>query len=79
MRLCIFVISILLLFSSSAFALKCDKCHKDEKSLQNIFADRGVKSKAELFNILRNGKMSKIHKNINDEEINEAAKFMNLK
>lgn len=75
----IFILSMLLILSGNAFALKCDKCHKEDKALNKIIQERGIKSKDELYNILRNGKMSKIHKNIKDEEITEASKLMELK
>lgn len=79
MRYLVFILSIVLIFSGHAFALKCNKCHKDDKTLDKIFQERGIKSKDELFHVIRNGKMSKLHKNLTDEEINEASKFMDLK
>ncbi len=79
MRYLIFTLILVLTLSSPAFALKCDKCHKDDKNLNLVFQQKGIKTKDELFNILRNGKMSKLHKNLTDDEIAEASKIMNLK
>lgn len=74
-----FILLIVLIFSGHAFALKCDKCHKDDKTLNKILQERGIKSKDDLFNVIRNGKMSRLHKNLTDEEITEASKLMDLK
>lgn len=79
MRYFILIFSFLLIFSANAHAFKCVKCHKDEKSVDKFIQERGIKSKDELLNILRNGKMSKIHKNLSDSEIEEAAKILELK
>lgn len=79
MNYLVFILSIVLIFSGHAFALKCDKCHREDKNLNKIFQERGIKSKDDLFNVIRNGKMSKLHKNLTDEEITEASKFMDLK
>ncbi len=70
---------ITLIFTSNAFALKCNKCHKDDKSLENILNQRGIKTKQELIKILRNGSRAKIHKNLTDEDIDESAKKLDLK
>lgn len=79
MRILIYIFSLLLIFSGTAHALKCDKCHKDDKSLTKIIQEREVRSKDELLNLLRKGKMSKLHKNITDEEIEEASNLLKLK
>lgn len=70
---------ILSFLSTDAFALKCDKCHKDEKSLDKLFDEKAIKTKQELIEILRNGNKAKLHKNLTDDDINESAKKMNLK
>lgn len=72
-------IFILLSFSTDAFALKCNKCHRDEKSLDRVILERGVKNRQDLFNLTRNGPKAKLHKNLTDEEIAEAANFLNLR
>lgn len=79
MRYFIFAISFLLIFSANAQAFKCIKCHKDEKGIDKVIKERDITSKDELLKTLRNGKMSKIHKNLSDSEIEEAAKILNLK
>lgn len=70
---------ITLIFTSNAFALKCNKCHRDDKSLENILNQRGIKTKQELINILRSGSKAKIHKILTDEDIGEAAKKLDLR
>lgn len=72
------LIIVLFLFNP-VFALKCDKCHRDDKSLDKIFQERGVKNKEDLFYKLRKGLKAKLHQHLTDEEINEAVKQMNLK
>lgn len=79
MKLLILIFSLLLIFSGTAHALKCNKCHKDDKLLTKIVQEREVKSKDDLFNLLRKGKMSKLHKNLTDEEIEEASNLLKLK
>jgi len=79
-KMYIFISFIIVLFLlSPAFALKCDKCHRDDKSLDKIFLERGVKNKEELLYKLKNGQKAKLHQHLTDEEINEAVKQMNLK
>lgn len=77
----IFLISIAIFFilHSTAFAFKCDKCHRDDKVLNKIVQEREIKTKEELFNSVRKGKFSKLHKNLTDEEILEAGYILNLK
>jgi len=70
---------ILSFLSTDAIAMKCNKCHKDEKSLDKIFQEKAIKTKEDLVDILRNGSKAKLHKNLKDEEIDEAANKMNLK
>lgn len=70
---------IFFLLSGNAFALKCDKCHRDDKSLDKIFQERAVKNKQDLFDRLKKGPKAKIHQNLKDSDINEAANQMNLK
>lgn len=72
------VISLVIL-TDTAFALKCNKCHRDEKSLDKFISDKAIKNKQDLFNLTRNGPKAKLHKNLTDEEIEEAAKFFNLR
>ncbi|GLI53703.1 caspase family protein [Thermodesulfovibrio yellowstonii] len=79
MKTIIAILITALIFSNNAFALKCDKCHKDEKSLENMLNQRGVKTKQELINTLRNGPKAKLHKNLTNEDIEEAGKQLNLK
>lgn len=73
------VIVLLLCQAFDAFALKCAKCHRDEKSIDRVVAQKGIKSRQELFNLIRNGAMAKIHKSLTDEEISEAANFLRLR
>lgn len=70
---------IFFLLSGNAFALKCDKCHKDDKSLDKIFQEQSIKTKQELFDKLRKGQKSKLHQHLSDSDINEAAEGMKLK
>lgn len=79
MKTLILIFSSILIFSGTSYALKCDKCHKDDKSLTKIIQEREVKSKDELLNLLRKGKMSKLHKNLTNEDIEEASNLLNLK
>lgn len=80
MRFIIFLSLIfILVVSNPALTLKCDKCHRDDKSLNKIFQERGVKNKEDLFYKLRNGAKAKLHQHLTDDEINEAVKQMNLK
>jgi hypothetical protein len=75
----ILILMTVLIFYDSAFALKCNKCHKEDKVLSKIIEERKIKLKDELFNILRNGRFAKLHKGLTDEEIIDAAKILNLK
>lgn len=79
MKTILIVLVIILIFSSNAFTLKCDKCHKDDKSTENTVNQRGIKTKQDLVNILRNGPKAKIHKSLTNEDIEEAVKRLNLK
>lgn len=79
MRYIFFSVITILVLSNPAFALKCDKCHRDDKSLDKIFQERGVKNKEDLFYKLKDGLKAKLHQHLTDEEINEAVKQMNLK
>lgn len=79
MRYILISLMIVLFLFNPAFALKCDKCHRDDKALDKIFQQRGVKNKEDLFYKLRNGLKAKLHQHLTDEEINEAIKQMNLK
>lgn len=74
----VLIVGITFLISNYAFALKCDKCHKEDKSLDKIFEERAVKTKADLFDKLRNGSKAKLHQYLTDEEINKAADKMKL-
>ncbi|MEN2994763.1 MAG: hypothetical protein ABDH19_05415 [Thermodesulfovibrio sp.] len=79
MKIIVIVLLIVLILSSNTFALKCDKCHKDDKSTENTVNQRGIKTKQELVNILRTGPKAKIHKNLTNEDIEEAVRKLNLK
>lgn len=79
MRIITLIIISFLLLCSNALALKCDKCHKDDKSLDKVFQERGVKTKQELFDKLRRGQKAKLHQHLNDSDISEAAEQMKLK
>ncbi|GAB5046205.1 hypothetical protein [Thermodesulfovibrio sp. TK110] len=79
MRIITIILISFFLLSSNAFALKCDKCHKDDKSLDKIFQERGVKTKQDLFDKLRKGQKTKLHQHLTDNDINEAAEQMKLK
>ncbi len=79
MKTIIFVIISLFVFISNSYALKCDKCHRDDKVISKIVQEREIKSKDELINKLRNGKMSKIHRNLTDDDINKASDYLQLK
>jgi len=74
----VFIVAMSFLFANSVYALKCEKCHRDEKSLDKIFKERKVKTKEDLFDKLRNGSRAKLHQHLTDEEINEAVKKMDL-
>jgi len=74
----VFIVAMSFLLANSVYALKCDKCHREEKSLDKIFEERKVKTKEDLFDKLRNGPRAKLHQHLTDEEINEAVKKMNL-
>lgn len=81
-RSCMHVISIFLslfLFYGVADTMKCNKCHREDKTLDKIFQEKAIYKKEDLFNTLRNGSKAKIHQHLTDEEINEAANKMNLK
>ncbi len=78
MKIIIFLIISLFIFTSNTYALKCDKCHKDDKDISKIVQERAIKSKDELTNKLRNGKMSKIHRNLTDDDIKKAADYLQL-
>lgn len=79
MKIIILILIIALVFSNNALALKCDKCHKDDKSLENMLNNRTIKTKQELINTLRNGPRAKLHKNLTNEDIEEAGRQLNLK
>jgi len=79
MKTIIAILITALIFSNNVFALKCDKCHKDDKSIENMLNQRGIKTKQELINTLRNGPKAKLHKNLTNEDIEEAGKQLNLK
>ncbi|ACI21333.1 MULTISPECIES: hypothetical protein [Thermodesulfovibrio] len=79
MKTIIAILITTLILSNNAFALKCDKCHKDDKSIENMLNQRGIKTKQELINTLRNGPKAKLHKNLTNEDIEEAGKQLNLK
>lgn len=79
MKHLILIFSLLLIFSGTSHALKCNKCHRDDKSLTKIIQEREVKSRDDLFNLLRKGKMSRLHKILTDKEIEEASNLLKLK
>ncbi|WP_353684721.1 hypothetical protein V4D30_02710 [Thermodesulfovibrio sp. 3907-1M] len=79
MRIIFFILLSFFLLFSNAFALKCDKCHRDDKSLDKIFQERGVKNRQELFDKLRKGQKAKLHQHLTDIDINEAAEQMKLR
>lgn len=70
---------IIIFISANAFALKCDKCHKNDNSITQISQEKGIKTKQDLVNKLRKGSKAKLHQHLSDNDINEAAKQMNLK
>jgi len=73
------IILIILFLSTNAFALKCNKCHKNDNSITQISQEKGIKTKQDLFNTLRKGSKAKLHQHLSDNDINEAAKQINLK
>lgn len=79
MRILIVSLIAFFILAGNAFALKCDKCHRDDKSLDRIFQERAVKTKQDLFDKLKKGPKAKIHQHLTDSEINEAANQMKLK
>ncbi|MGB9823082.1 hypothetical protein [Thermodesulfovibrio sp.] len=79
MRIITVILISFFIMSGNVFALKCDKCHKDDKSLNKIFQERQVKTKQELFDKLRKGQKAKLHQHLTDKDINEAAEQMKLR
>ncbi len=73
------ILVVLLIIAGDVYAFKCDKCHRDDKALGKLIQEREIKTKEELFYLLRKGKFSKLHKNLTDQEISEASKILNLK
>jgi len=56
--------------------LKCNACHKGDKSLDKIVAAKKITTAADLTAAVKAGKQ---HASVKDEEIAEAAKSLNLK
>lgn len=73
------ILLIFFILTAETYALRCDKCHRDDKDLNKIIKEKEITTKEELFSIIRKGKFSKLHKNLTDEEISEASKIFNLK
>ncbi|MEN2986202.1 MAG: hypothetical protein ABDH16_06075 [Thermodesulfovibrionaceae bacterium] len=78
MHLVFTILLLVFLIYGIAEAMKCNKCHKEDKSLDKIFQQKAINTREDLFNILRKGLKARIHQHITDEEIDEAVKQMNL-
>ncbi len=64
---------------ATAQSFKCLKCHKGKDSLENIVAEKGIRSADELRRLVRQGPKAGLHQTSTDEDLELAIKYLNLR
>ena len=59
--------------------LKCLKCHKGSKSLENIVKKYQITTAEELKYLIKKGPKAGLHVNFSDKDLEKAIKYLNLK